>query len=135
MMRSAIKLIAGIALLALTPAYAASDREARGEAELAKAIEGRTAGEPVKCLNTRDIRSTRVIDRTAILYEMRGGTIYVNKPESGARQLDRWTALVTRTSSPQLCDVDIVRLYDTTANMETGSVSLGRFVPYRKSRG
>lgn len=129
-----IPVLAGLALLGLVPAHAATDREARGAAELAKAIEGRTAGEPVDCLNLRDIRSTRIIDRTAIIYETRNGTIYVNKPEGGARSLDKWDVLVTDTHSTQLCDVDVVRLFDTVARMETGFVNLGDFVPYRKAK-
>ncbi|AUW60386.1 hypothetical protein C1T17_16560 [Sphingobium sp. SCG-1] len=102
-----------------------------GEQKLAKALEGRVAGKPVNCINLRDIRSSRIIDRTAIIYETTNNTLYVNRP-SGANFLDSSAALVTRTSISQLCNVDIVRLYDTTARMERGSVSLGDFVPYRK---
>jgi len=132
-MRPAFSILAGLALLGQAPAHAATDREARGAAELAKALEGRTAGEPVDCLNLRDIRSTRIIDRTAILYEMRGGTIYVNKPD-GAATLDRWDVLVTDTHLSQLCDIDIVQLFDVTSRMQTGFVQLGEFVPYRKPK-
>ena len=136
-MRTVITAIAGLALLGLAPAHAAepTDRSARGAAELAKAIEGRTAGKPVDCLNLRDIRSTRIIDRTAIIYETIGGTIYVNKPDGGASSLDKWDVLITDTHSTQLCDIDIVRLYDTAARIETGFVNLGEFVPYRKPKG
>ncbi len=130
-----IPVLAGLALLGLVPAHAATDRDARAAAELARAVEGRTAGEPVDCLNLRDIRSTRIIDRTAIIYETRNGTIYVNKPDGGARSLDKWDVLVTDTHSTQLCDVDVVRLFDTAARMETGFVNLGEFVPYRKAKG
>lgn len=134
-MRTVITAIAGVALLGLAPAHAEpSDRSARGAAELAKALEGRTAGKPVDCLNLRDIRSTRIIDDTAILYETLGGTIYVNKPEGGANTLDKWDVLVTDTHSPRLCDLDIVQLYDTASRMQTGFVNLGEFVPYRKPK-
>lgn len=132
-MRTAIAAIAGLAVLGLVPAHAATDRSARAAAELAKALEGRVAGKPVDCLNLRDIRSTRIIDRTAILYETTGGTIYVNRPEGGASSLDKFDVLVTDTHSPQLCDIDIVRLYDTAARMQIGFVNLGEFVPYRKA--
>lgn len=133
-MRIAITAIASLALLGLVPAHAATERSVRAAADLAKALEGRVAGEPVDCLNLRDIRSTRIIDRTAILYETSGGTIYVNKPEGGASSLDKFDVLVTDTHSPQLCDIDVVRLYDTAARMQTGFVNLGEFVPYRKAK-
>lgn len=133
-MRPAFTILAGLALLGLAPVHAATDREARGAAELAKALEGRTAGEPVDCLYLRDIRSTRIIDRTAILYETRGGTIYVNKPDGGAGSLDKWDILVTDTHLSQLCDIDIVQLFDVTSRIQTGFVQLGEFVPYRKAK-
>ena len=133
-MRTATAILAGLALVGIAPAQAEGDRATRAAAELAKAIEGRTAGEPVDCLNLRDIRSTRIIDRTAILYETAGGTIYVNKPEGGAYSLDKFDVLVTDTRSSRLCDLDIVRLYDTAARMQIGFVNLGEFVPYRKAK-
>jgi hypothetical protein len=80
----------------------------------------------------REIRSTQIIDRTAILYEMNGGVIYLNRPTSGANFLHRDLALVTDTHSPQLCSIDIVRLYDPVARFESGSIGLGPFVPYTK---
>jgi hypothetical protein len=53
------------------------------EAQLAKALDGRVAGEPVNCLSLRSIRSSRIIDRTAIVYQV-GNTLYVNRPRAGA---------------------------------------------------
>lgn len=130
-MRFAISLFAGAMLLA-APGLAATEQNPKAAAELARALEGRVAGEPVDCIRLQDIRSSRIIDGTAILYETNGGTIYVNRPDSGARFLDKWDVLVTKTSLSQLCSIDIVRLVDPSARMETGSVGLGKFVPYTK---
>lgn len=128
-------LAAAVLTTAVAPAFAQkNDRAARASAALAKEIGGRTAGEPVKCLNQRDIRSTRIIDGTAIVYETSGGLIYVNTPEGGASSLDKWDVLVTNTHSSQICDVDIVQLYDATSRMNSGFVNLGKFVPYRKAK-
>jgi hypothetical protein len=128
-MHSLIALLAGAVLLATAPAGAAP--RLQGEAELARALEGRVAGKPVRCINLNSVRSSRIIDRTAILYET-GGTIYVNRPSGARRSLDRWDTLVTRPFGSRLCSVDIVRLYDTTSRMQTGFVFLGEFVPYRR---
>ncbi len=128
-MRALITALLGTALLATAPAIART--RLSPEAELADAVKGRIAGEPVSCINMSNVRSVRIIDRTAIIYDA-GRVIYVNRPRGGAEQLDKWDALVTRLHTQQLCQPDIVRLYDTVSRFETGAVSLGRFVPYRR---
>ena len=100
------------------------------EDAIAKALDGRVAGKPTDCLIQHNIRSTQIIDGTAILYEMNNGVLYLNRPTSGASSLRRGLALITDTHSSQLCSIDIVRLYDTASRFETGSVGLGPFVPY-----
>ena len=127
-MRKLLPLLAGTALLA-TAAQAAPDREA----QLARALEGRVAGEPVDCIDLHRVRGSRVITDTAILYES-GSTIYVNRPRSGARSLNQWDALVVRLPSTRLCSIDAVRLVDPQTRMMTGVVMLGDFVPYRRVR-
>ena len=104
------------------------------EERLAKALRGFEAGQPVRCIYLRDIRSSQIFDRTAILYDMGGGLLYVNRPSNGASSLHQGNVMVTNTHSPQLCDIDIVRLYDSTTRMQLGSVGLGQFIPYRKVR-
>ena len=130
-MRRLIPLLIGSAFLAAAPAGAAPRLDP--EQRLARAIEGRVAGEPVRCLNLRSIRSSRIIDRTAIIYDA-GGTLYVNRPRAGRESLDQWDVLVTRPFNSQLCSIDVVQLYDTASRMQTGFVFLGDFVPYRKPR-
>jgi len=124
----------GMMLVSAGMAQAATDRSP--EAQLARATAGRVAGQPVDCINQHEIRSTRIIDKTAIVYEMNGGTVYVNRPTSGASSLRSDLVLVTDTHSTQLCSVDIVRLYDSGSRMQNGTVGLGQFVPYpRPPRG
>ncbi len=101
------------------------------EVRLSRALEGRIAGEPVDCIQLRGIRSSRIIDKTAIIYDA-GSTLYVNRPRAGRESLDQWDTLVTKTHSSQLCSIDVVQLYDSGARMQTGLVFLGDFVPYRK---
>ena len=130
--------VAGALLIEAIPATAQtakSDRaaaaQARYDAKLAKALEGRVAGEPVRCIDLRSIRSSTIIDKTAIIYEV-GNKLYLNRPAGGASSLDSDDVLVTKTSSSQLCDIDIVRLIDRTNHFPTGFVNLGKFVPYSK---
>lgn len=114
----------------LSATAVAADRSP--EARLAKAIEGRTEGEPVRCIRLRDIRSTQVIDKTAIVYTV-GNTVYVNKP-SGAAFLRSDSILVTDTHSSDLCDIDTVKLLDSGTRTLMGSVGLSKFVPYTKTK-
>ena len=130
--------VAGALLLGAIPAAAqtakadrAAATQARYDAKLAKALEGRVAGEPVRCIDMRSIRSSTIIDKTAIIYEV-GNKLYLNRPAGGASSLDSDDVLVTKTSSSQLCDIDIVRLIDRSNHFPTGFVNLGKFVPYSK---
>lgn len=129
-MRIAMPLIvAGALMLSAGTAQAKTDPEAR----IAKITAGRVAAEPVNCIQQHQINSTEIISRTAIIYKMNNGTIYVNRPDSGATFLNKGDILVTDTRSPQLCNVDIVRLLDNGIRMPSGTVGLGKFVPYPRA--
>jgi hypothetical protein len=67
------------------------------EAKLAKLLEGRTAGAPVDCINQRLIASSQIIDKTAIVYRMPGGALYVNRPTAAPT---RWTATPSWSARP-----------------------------------
>ena len=124
-------LMASAVLLATAPAQAkpAVDPQVR----LAQELGGWVAGKPTDCINLQQIRSTRIIDRTAIIYDM-GSIRFVNRPRGGAESLSQWDTLVTDTHSSQLCSIDVVKLYDSSARMPAGFVFLGEFVPYKKVR-
>lgn len=125
---------ASLALLALPGAALAEEKpNPKGEAALAKMLEGRVAGKPVKCLPTYSMQNSTVIDRTAIVYRA-GSTLYVNRPKSGAEQLDDGDVLVTKLTGSQLCNVDKVDLVDSASRMWNGFVVLGDFVPYERVR-
>ncbi|MFC3174882.1 hypothetical protein ACFOD9_11540 [Novosphingobium bradum] len=103
------------------------------EAQLEKLLAGRTAGQPVSCINPRISSETQVIDHTAIVYGS-GRTIYVQRP-GNARALSSDDVLVTRLSgTDQLCDVDVVHLHDRSGGWWHGFVTLNRFVPYTRTR-
>jgi hypothetical protein len=125
-------IMVGAALLGSTLAIGSVSAARRTPDErLAQAITGRVAGAPVDCIYLRDIRSSQIIDGKAIVYDT-GRTLYVNSPDSGATSLRSSDVLVTDTHSSQLCSIDIVRLYDSSSRFFTGSVGLGKFVPYTK---
>jgi hypothetical protein len=129
MRKSIPLLVAGALMLSAGAAQAKTNPEA----QLAKITDGRTAGAPEDCIYQRDINSTQIIGRTAIVYKMNNGTIYVNRPDSGANFLDRDDVMVTDTHTNQLCSIDIVRLLDSGSHFPSGTVGLGKFVPYPRT--
>jgi len=129
------KLISAIALSALaltaSTAVAQQSRAEKGEARLAKMLEGRTAGEPVNCISTMRSDGLEVIDHTAVVYDA-GNTIYVARP-SHPNSLGAWdTLVIKRTNGSQLCTNDILYTVDQGTGFRTGAVFLDEFVPYTK---
>lgn len=130
-MRATLCLIGAMLMTTALPTQAARpDPEVR----IAKVLEGRVPGKPVDCIPLRQIQSTEIFDRTAILYKV-GNIWYLNRPASGASFLDRSDILLTDTRSPNLCSIDIVRLIDQSSRFPSGSLGLGQFVPYTKKKG
>ena len=125
-------ILAAAGVLSLSVAADARPRLAPEE-RLAKMLDGRVAGAPRDCIFLPSIRGSRIIDKTAIVYDA-GRTLWVNRPRSGASSLNDDDILVTdlHGSGSQLCSIDIVRLHDRTSFFYSGFVGLGEFVPYRK---
>src|SRR4051812_31013141 len=98
-MRATLCLIGFMLMSSALPAQAS---RLEPEARIAKALEGRVAGKPVDCIMLRQIDSSEIFDKTAILYKS-GSTWYLNRPESGREFLDRDDVLLTNTHSSNLC--------------------------------
>jgi hypothetical protein len=130
-MRKIVSAAVAAVLLATVPASART--RLSPEQQLARETEGRVAGEPRDCVSLTNLRSSRIIDKTAIVFDA-GNTIYVNRPRGGAQSLDHWDVIVTEPFGSQLCSVDVVRLYDSGSRHLSGIVFLGDFVPYKKVR-
>jgi hypothetical protein len=124
-------LIAAGALLAGMPAIAATKAAARGEAELAKALSGRVAGKPVRCLNLQQIQGTQIYDGTAIVYRTGRDTLYVNRTRDPSF-LRGDNITVSRLYGSQVCNLDSLRLLDRFTRFSSGFAVLGDFVPYTK---
>ena len=124
----AIALTAAAALLA-GPALEAKPR-LTPQAQLDKLLEGRVAGTPTHCIPHYESREMQVLNKTAIVFGW-GSTIWVNVPRN-AQDLDDDDVMVTRTSTSQLCDLDIVTTLDRSGGFYNGNISLGEFVPYRR---
>lgn len=123
-------LAAALVATAIVPAQATARAE-RGEARLAKLLDGREAGKPVDCIQLRSVSSTEIVDGTAIVYRV-GSKLYVNRPDIGASSLRRDDVLLFTNHDSRLCSVDSVKLLDNGSHFQKGFVGLSKFVPYSK---
>ena len=131
--KSVVASLAAIALAAPLAAQESSNTElTKGQAKLAKLLEGRVAGEPERCIRTFPSRSLRVIDGTAIVSDQ-GDTVWVNYTQY-PDGLDDSDALLIRKfgTASQLCRLDTVTTFDRFNGFYTGNVFLTDFIPYRK---
>ncbi|WP_374407767.1 hypothetical protein [Pelagerythrobacter sp.] len=135
MKRHTISRLAAISafVAACAPFAAAADEQSAGERELAEILEGRVAGEPVKCLRSSESDRMQVIDDTAFVFRD-GATIYVNRPR-GAEILDDSDLPVFRQFGSQLCRLDQVELRDRISGMPGPVIVLDTFTPYTKAAG
>jgi hypothetical protein len=131
MMKVFASILAGAAVLAMGASAASAETLAeKGEARLAKMLEGRTAGEPVSCITAIRSNGLRVIEHVGVVYDA-GKTIYVSRP-SDPKSLGPWDVPIFERLGSQLCKTDLVRTVDRTNGFVTGVVFLGDFVPYTK---
>lgn len=125
--------ITALSLLVSTDASAKRDMTpyAKGEARLAKMLDGRVAGEPQSCIFAPNSADLTIVDKTALVYKM-GNTYYVNRP-ANPRDISSNEVLVIDRMGHQLCRTDMVQtMSQGTPHFYTGSLFLGQFVPYRK---
>ena len=131
-MKTFATLLAGAAL-ALTGATAVSAESLRdkGEARLARMLEGRTAGEPVSCINAIRSNDLRIIEEVGVVYDA-GDTVYVSRA-SAPSALGQTDMVIVDRFGGQLCKTDVTRTVDRYAGHVSGVVFLGDFVPYTKN--
>ena len=87
-----------------------------------------------RCIDTRRISSTQIIDKQNILFHMRDRTIYVNELPRSCPGLRRGKTFSYRTTISRLCSNDFITLLDTFGmGMTRGpSCGLGKFRPITK---
>jgi hypothetical protein len=129
--------IAAVAALTMLAAPAFADEPAqpamtKGEAKLAKLLDGRVAGEPERCIRTIGSRNLQQIDGTALVYKD-GKTIWVNRTRTPDAIDDGEIMVIKRFDGTSLCRTDHITLVDRLSGMFSGVIFLDDFVPYRKA--
>ncbi len=127
-----IALAASALTLLAAPVQAQDTATTRGEAKLAKILEGRTAGEPRRCIRTIGSRSLQQIEDTALVYRD-GDTVWVNYTRNPESIDDDDVMVIRKFSATSLCRTDQVELIDRFGGFLTGVLLLDDFVPYTKT--
>jgi hypothetical protein len=126
-----LPLILASAALALGGSAALARHAPDGEAKLAKMLEGRVAGKPVRCISTYRSQDIQVIDRVGLVYDA-GRTIYVARAAHPESLRDSDVLIVERFNGASLCREDVRRTVDRTDGFMRSVVFLEDFVPYTK---
>lgn len=130
-MKSLILIAAGALALAGSAASASTLTE-KGEARLARILEGRTAGVPASCIDTMRPDKMQVIDGVAVVYDA-GRTIWVARPVDPHMLRPTDALVINRFSAHRLCVQESMRTIDRYDHFPTGVVFLQDFVPYTKN--
>lgn len=108
----------------------------RAQTRLAGLTAGKVAGTPVSCLPNYRANRMTVIDENTVAFWQTRSRIYVNQMQGPCPMLGSGsTAMVTRTTSGNLCRGDIAYIVDNTTGASLGSCVVGDFVPYMAARG
>lgn len=87
-----------------------------------------------RCIDTRRISKTVVVDAQTIVFHMRGGEIYRNDLPNKCTSLAREKRFSYRSTISRLCNVDVITvLYSMGSGLTSGpSCGLGKFYPITK---
>ncbi len=128
-----IMLLAGLALLAAcapaSPPAAAAPAPGRVDVATFKAT-----GAPRRCIPLRNTQLTGAGDNHAMA---RSGANrwWRNELRTRCPAMSRNHTIVLRTTTGQMCDMDMFEIIDPVSRMSFGSCSLGMFTPVEVPRG
>jgi hypothetical protein len=133
-MRHIALILAGASLFACSTAPQPVVRSAEKQAEYAKLIEGKVAGQVTNCLPAYNADDMRVIDDNTLVFRQSASRVYVANMPGGCPYLGRGGyAMVTKqVGGMGLCRGDIATVVDTSSGMTVSSCVFDGFTPYTK---
>ncbi len=103
------------------------------EDKLIKALEKyETTGKIENCIRVRSINHTRVIDDYNIFFIMNGKKAYLNTMKHRCSRLGFEKSFSYKVQTSQLCNVDIITVFDSSGGIQGPSCGLGKFTEYIK---
>lgn len=114
-----------------TQTEATAEPLSKGELRLAKLLDGRVAGEPVRCIRTLPSQRMQTIRGTAYVYGS-GNTIFVQRTRNPDQIDDNDALVTTRFNATELCRLDQMTTVDRVLGVFTGAVFFDDFVPYTR---
>jgi len=104
---------------------------AKKEDKLAKALENyQKTGKSQLCVSLTRIDTSRVIDDSNILFEMKGNKAYLNHLPHKCSRLGYEKSFSYSLSTNQLCNVDLITVFDSSSNISGPTCGLGKFEEY-----
>ncbi len=101
--------------------------------KLAKALENyQKTGKTRLCVSLTRIDTSRVIDDYTILFLMKGDKAYVNRLPNRCSRLGYEKSFSYSLSTNQLCNVDLITVFDSSSNIPGPTCGLGKFEEYVK---
>jgi hypothetical protein len=130
-MRPAAFVILAVAASACAASAMTQSRTPKAERTLQRELGGKVAGAPVSCLPPFRPGDMTVVDDNTVLFRASHNRVFRNDPPGGCSPMG-WGgyALVTRSTSAQMCRGDIVQIVDVGSGQIAGSCALGDFIPY-----
>lgn len=121
--------IAALLFAATTASLAGCTTEPRST-PASRAPAAVAAGEPVNCVSTGSIDTTRVHDDRTIDFVMRDGTVYRNTLPASCGPLGFEKRFAYRTTTARLCSTDTITVLQS-GGVNGPTCGLGEFVPVR----
>lgn len=109
----------------------AASKQARADADMARALEGRVAGAPQDCVSNTALQSPQIIDNDTILYTQ-GGRVWRNELPTACPNLSPYNTMIVEVHGAQLCRNDRFRVIEPGANIPGPYCLLGQFTPYTR---
>lgn len=126
-------LVAAVAGCNAGPPPPAAPLTAKQQDRLNQLLADKTPGAPQSCVPNWRAHDMVVIDDDTIIFRDSPGRVWLQKPQNPCNLLSAGPyALVTRTSTSQLCRGDIAQVVDTMSGANVGTCVMGDFIPYAR---
>ena len=105
----------------------------KDKAEMARVMaKYEQTGKVKNCVMLSQVRSTKVFDDYNILFKMNGKKAYLNTLPLRCPRLGFEESFSYKVSTNQLCNVDLITVFDANSNIQGPTCGLGKFVEYKK---